>query len=337
MRPARSGRRYDQTVKLKLTLGLALAVVLAAAGIRTLKVRPHTAARPELVANPILPADAVAKVPPVAWTPLRQEGTDVPKPKRLDIAELRAGVRAGDPDRVADVVGEPAPEDAEDLFMLIAEIPGDASNSDRKSIIKRLMKLLRNTPGEESSLLLLHSLRRDGFIPFSEWIRVVNELAKRKHPATYAYLESVAFSSEGLPRYSADVTRANVAAELLLKKDSEKYVPAVVQRIRDSSGQVFSGYLDALASVSESANPDIGKLVPYLQERYRDPQGESHDRTQILEVVTDYALGSKSEALRRWVREEIASAEFTFKDDIDEELTKLTHELLLSRLELAGW
>ena len=312
-------------------LGIALFVVLAVAVIRQWAPLAPTEGKPK----PATHARAVDEVPSAQGAPGVPEETNDPAQERLNIAELRAGVRSGDSNRVDEVDGEAAPEDAEVLFMLIAEIPGDAARPDRSRIIKSLMKLLRSVPGEESSLLLMQSLRRDGFIPQSEWIRVARELAKRGHAGTFPYLESVAFGTADFSGDSKSGARACEATELLVKKDADRYVPAVIQRIRGSTGSTFSGFLGALASAPESANHEIGQVIPLLQERYLDLVAGSFDRYDILSVVTNYAIGSKSEALRQWVMAEVAREEFSREDETVGAVMKDLRQLLLMRLEPA--
>jgi len=319
-------------MKSRTTLVAIVGFLVAAAAIRLSTPPRRAEARAERApathTPELLEIKARAEIRPDPVEESDEEEPSIRVKKPLDFKKLRLAVRSGDRDRVEAIRGEPPPESAEEIFNLVAEIPGDTAPEAREKIVGRLMTLLRRIPGDEGARFLLLAVMQEGLLSYADWAITVGELGRRRASEALPFLESLAFDNRDFEIYPQAGERMSFAAGALLSADVDRYLPEIVRRVRRSTDSSLPLYLYALASMPENARPEIGALIPFLQERYGELSGSPWSRHWILDVAADYAVGSKSKAVRQWTITELK------KGEVENDKTSIEAMMMRLRLDL---
>ena len=237
-----------------------------------------------------------------------RDAVETPQPVatdlRLNLNELRDAVQSGNSFDVQALQGKPAADDAAAIHDLLAEIPESASEVERDQIVSKLMDMLRRTPGDEVSRLLLAVLQREGALTFMERHFTAMELGRRHFQEAVPFLETWAFPGPIAEVDQDAQSRASLGASALLELDPQRYLLPVLRLATSSPVSALWVYVGSLDGLASQGHPSVGVLIPWLQDKYRATATESTGGYTLLEVVVSYAVASKSDMVRSWALSE---------------------------------
>ncbi len=225
---------------------------------------------------------------------------------RIDLIELRLAVMRGDEDLVARMTGRLEAEDAGSLFSLISQIPSELRSDLREDIKVSLVKLMQETPGDESARYLLGMLMQDGFLYGNIRGTSIWQLGLRQFGESAPFLEGLAFGGSGVEaEHQRRVDRCN-AVGALVNLDPIKYLPLVCREIRSVPENTLWCFVASLQLVAEGGKVDISSTIPDLQWRFQTlPSDDWWSRRDIAKTLASYAINGKSTRTRVWLVAEL--------------------------------
>jgi hypothetical protein len=224
-------------------------------------------------------------------------------PYRIDLAELRKAVLAGDLKAVEDIRGNFEPEDAATLYELLFLVPSGLAKEVREGILSALTVKLQQTRGDEAARLLFDAVLREGLIPDHQWQVSVHVLGQKRYKGAQSFLEELAFS-----RNETDKIFCSGSALLLIAPEST--MNRLKEGLRSAPDPRLSGYLNVMwqANSLPLYYPDLAPVIPILKDRFRARAGlVSSNRTAIATLLTDYAV-RKDPDLKGWLKIELQNA-----------------------------
>jgi hypothetical protein len=285
--------------------------------------------RRKYVTLPASPVQEGVPAPPRFETgQVEPEANTDPVETRVDLKALRRAMHSGDHYELGWIKGRISPDQAASLYDLISEIPEATTEGDRRQVIDKFIHLLCRSPGDEISRLMLWMAAREEKLTFLNWLNIAHELVDRRFPEAVPYLESVAFGAGGASRYGV-----GTAASLLVKLDTDRYLPVVLRAVRDPDEKVSQSYLGALTPAARTAHPDVGSLVPVLMEKCTNAPPDSVFRFTLLNVVGTYSVSSRSDELRSWTLAELKKRELKAEAGSTESIIDDLYRDLIRQLE----